>query len=486
VISVALYQTIQEWHSSGVGTREIARRLKIDVKTVRRHLRKIEAGILAPKRSSPVSKLDPFSERIAELAATGCTAWNVHVALADDPLYDASYELVKKRVAHIRQHDPRVYERLEHLPGAEMQADFGELVRVQHQGHLVRVWAYVAVWPYSRYRYAEVVLDQSVPTFLSAMQNGIFAAGAIAERISIDNLGAAVLREHFQERGYQREFSAFCKHFGTLPNAVRPRTPTDKGAVENGVGVLKRALKGRTFEQLDRLRPAVKAIIDELNNRPSSLDHRRASDLILQERRGDLPERFPIANWSEHRVRTDCHVQVRSNFYSVPHKLVGKVVVVRVEAETLTVYDDFAVVARHERRIGRGETVTDRQHYPEHKRKSSQEVHRERSERIRSVGTGTAAFYAGLLASREHVHSDSYRALVKIIESTPGVDLDRACARAAHFGNFTINALRQILDQRLFERPLDDLSVIVPSKSSDLVGIRRLEAYTEIVGGWPC
>jgi len=69
VISVALYQTIQEWHGSGVGRREIARRLKIDVKTVRRYLRKIEAGILMPKRSSPVSKLDPFLDRITELAA---------------------------------------------------------------------------------------------------------------------------------------------------------------------------------------------------------------------------------------------------------------------------------------------------------------------------------------------------------------------------------------------------------------------------------
>jgi hypothetical protein len=84
------------------------------------------------------------------------------------------------------------------------------------------------------------------------------------------------------------------------------------------------------------------------------------------------------------------------------------------------------------------------------------------------------------------VHSDSYRALVKIIESTPGVDLDRACARAAHFGNFTINALRHIIDLRLFERPPDDLSIIVPSESRDLVGVRRLEAYSEIVGGWPC
>ncbi len=488
MISVALYQTIQEWHGSGVGRREIARRLKIDVKTVRRYLRKIEAGILVPKRSSPVSKLDPFLERITELAASGLTAWNIYVALREDPSFDASYELVKKRVAQLRQHEPRVFERLQHLPGAEMQADFGELVRVQHQDHVVRVWAYVAVWPYSRFRYAEVVLDQSVPTFLSAMQNGIFAAAAIPERISIDNLGAAVLREHFHERGYQREFSAFCKHFDTLPNAVRPRTPTDKGAVENGVGVLKRSLKGRTFETLEQLRRAVKAIIDELNDRLSSLDHRRPNDLILQERRLDLPERFPIASWSEHQVRTDCHVQVRLNFYSVPYKLVGKVVVVRVDAETVTAYNDFAVVARHERCHGRGQTITDRQHYPEHKRKSWQEVHRERAERIRSIGAGTAAFYAGLLASRDHVHSDSYRALVKIIETTPGADLDRACARAAHFGNFTINALRQIIDQRLFERPLDDLSIVIPgtSESRDLVGVRRLQAYSEIVGGWPC
>ncbi len=294
MISVALFQTIQEWHGGGVEKREIARRLKVDVKTVRRMIRKIEAGALAPARSSPGSKLDPYAERIIELAASGRTAWNVHLALHEDPAFTASYELVKKRVARLRRRDPRVYERLEHRPGAEMQADFGELARVQHQGRLVRVWAYVAVWPYSRYRYAEVVLEQSVPTFLSAMQNGIVAATAIPERISVDNLAAAVLREHFHERGYQREFSAFCKHFGTLPNAVRPRTPTDKGAVENGVGVLKRALRGRSFATLDDLQKAVSTTINELNDRPSALDHRRPNDLIVHERRGDVPERFPI------------------------------------------------------------------------------------------------------------------------------------------------------------------------------------------------
>jgi hypothetical protein len=106
--------------------------------------------------------------------------------------------------------------------------------------------------------------------------------------------------------------------------------------------------------------------------------------LIAAERRHALPDVYPIAHWKEHRVRTDCHVQVQRNFYSVPYKLVGKVVVVRLDAMTVTVYYDFEVVARHERRLGRGETVTDRAHYPVHKQQATQDIHRDRVDRVRA------------------------------------------------------------------------------------------------------
>jgi hypothetical protein len=75
---------------------------------------------------------------------------------------------------------------------------------------------------------------------------------------------------------------------------------------------------------------------------------------------------------------------------------------------------------------------------------------------------------------------------LKLIESTPTADLDRACARAAHFENFSIDALRRIIEQRLFDRPLDDLSIAVSQTSGTLLAVRRLEAYTELFGGWPC
>jgi transposase len=138
VISMALFQTIREWHSQGVSKREMSRRLGIDIKTVRRIVAKIETGAQGPVRQPSGSKLDAYADHIVSFAASGRTAWSIYVALREDPAFVGSYELVKKRVAQLRKRDPRVFERLDHAPGAEMQADFGELCRVCHQGQRVR------------------------------------------------------------------------------------------------------------------------------------------------------------------------------------------------------------------------------------------------------------------------------------------------------------------------------------------------------------
>jgi hypothetical protein len=170
----------------------------------------------------------------------------------------------------------------------------------------------------------------------------------------------------------------------------------------------------------------------------------------------------------------------------VPYHLVGKRVVVRLDATSVTAFNDLFVVARHERCLSRGRTVTDREHYPAHKRKSTQEIHFERIARIRSVGPGAAAFYSGLLRSRDHVHSDAHRALVRLIEHTDVNDLDRACARAAHFGNYTLDALRSILERRLFELPLDDLSITPAPAAPQIAIVRPLSAYAELLSGASC
>ena len=483
MIRLELFQTIRLWHEQGMARREIARRLHVDVKTVRRNLEKIQAGATQPFRRSSGSKLSPFVEGIEEWVAQGRSAWSIYCDLRDDPAFVCSYELVKKYVARIRMHEPKVFERLEHPPGAEAQVDFSSLPPVDIDGRAVRPHAFAMIWPHSHWRYQTVVLDQTVPTFLRCIQEGIRASGAVPQRLVPDNLRSAVLRRQLDIRPYQRNFADFCAHYGMAPAPCRPHRPTDKGAVENAIGTLKKFLNGRRFSTVEELRAIVARHMGLVNDRPHALTGKRPADLIATERRGDLPEPFPLAHWSEHRVRADCHVQVRTNFYSVPYRLVGKRIVVRLDAQMVTLYDDLVEVARHARSYGRGVSITDRGHYPEQKRLSSHEIHARREARIRAIGPGAAAFLHGLGQTRDRVHSDLYRALLRLIDAHDARVVELACRRAAHFGNYDVGALGQIIARKLFELPLDDLTQVPALPAPAIEIVRPLEAYTALFGG---
>ena len=486
MVRLEIFQTIAVWHRQGMPLREMARRLELDIKTVRRIVAKIEGGAKQPTYKARRSKLDQFTERISELAATGRTARSIYGELSEAASFAASYDLVRRWVARLRRRDPKVYERLEHPPGAEAQVDFAKLGRVRCGERTVTAHAFIMTWPHSHYVYEDVVIDQTVPTFLGAIQDGIWESGSAPSRLTPDNLASAVLRRQLGLRPYQRDFANFCAHYDIAPSPARPRTPTDKGSVERGVRTLRSYLKGRSLATYELLRKAVKHHMGLMNLATHSVTGKRPVDLIWRERRGELPSPYPLARWGEYRVRTDCHIQVRHNFYSVPYRLVGKKVAVRVDRESIAVYDDLEQVALHERCHDRGKNITDRSHYPAHKRVASQDIRAERVARIRAVGPCAADFLHGLLRSREYVHSDLYRELVKIVNRYDHVVVEQACRRAIHFGAFELAKLRHILERRLYELPLDDLfsaSVALTPATSSIDLVRPLEAYSLLYGG---
>jgi transposase len=100
VISVAEFDSIANYHAQGMSQREIARRLGIDPKTVRRNLRKIRAGATEPQRTSPGSKLDPFRDRVKALGDEGWTAWSIHQELSAEPEYDNRYQEAAQCSSH--------------------------------------------------------------------------------------------------------------------------------------------------------------------------------------------------------------------------------------------------------------------------------------------------------------------------------------------------------------------------------------------------
>jgi transposase len=152
VVRLEIFQTIAAWHREGMALREMARRLTLNIKTIRRIVGNIEAGAKQPTYKRRASKLACFQERIAELAATGRTAWSIYSELNTEPSFSGSYDLVKRRVRKLRAPDPKVYERLEHPPGAEAQVDFAKLARVRWGARTVTAWAFIMTWPHSGVR----------------------------------------------------------------------------------------------------------------------------------------------------------------------------------------------------------------------------------------------------------------------------------------------------------------------------------------------
>jgi hypothetical protein len=184
---------------------------------------------------------------------------------------------------------------------------------------------------------------------------------------------------------------------------------------------------------------------------------RRPIDLLEEEREHLLPlpeESFETAIWGHYRVRKDCHVHVRGNFYSVPHDYVGEQVAVRLTEDTVEAHAEVAVIARHDRVHGHGETVTDQAHYPATKRLATQEIRRRRIDRVRSAGPSAAEFL-GRLREGRMVFADQLARMDRLCSRFGPEAVERACQRALHF-DATGSALRleRILERGLHEREL--------------------------------
>jgi transposase len=461
VIAVHQFLAIKALLEQGVPKKEIARRVGVDPRTVRKWARRVAAeGGPQPLRAVVPLALDPFREQIAERVGRGWTAVQIHRELLGRKDFTASYATVRRLAKALRVEAPDVYCRMRFAPGEEAQVDFAHVGRMDAgEGRLVAVHLLVVTLCFSRLLYAELLLDQTVPSFLGGLRRAFEFFGGAPARVKPDNLRSAVLVDQLGQRHYQEDFFRFCRHYGTVPDAARPYTPTDKGRVERSISYARQSLlRGRAPTPLATARGDLAAWRDGVANvRLHGTTQRRPVDLFEEERTALRPlpaEPYEVAVFGLHRVRKDCHVHVRGNFYSVPWRLVGDEVLVRLTETHVSVLAGEERVAHHARAAGRGQDVTDRSHYPPFQREATQEVHRRRTEEIRSAGP-SAADYLGRLVQGRRVRADDVLALTRLLGTHGAAAFDAACRRAVHFDAIDGAAtLERILERGLQDQPL--------------------------------
>jgi transposase len=92
VISMGQFLSVRALHEEGVAKKAIARQLGIDVRTVRKYVRRLKSGAREPERARVRSKLDPFAELIEAKVAQGLSAVQIHQDPKHEPGFEASYD----------------------------------------------------------------------------------------------------------------------------------------------------------------------------------------------------------------------------------------------------------------------------------------------------------------------------------------------------------------------------------------------------------
>lgn len=240
------------------------------------------------------------------------------------------------------------------LPGQVVMIDYsgdGLPLYKKGSGESTTAQLFVGVLACSGYIFATLTPRQTAEDWLDAQIEMLDAIGGVPEEIWLDNSTSLVLKADKYRPVFRQEYVHFCDHYNTLPVAVRPGMPRDKALVENAVKQCQRfilaRLKEQRFEDIGVANTAVRALLEELNNRP--LTGFEQSITRRQQYLDELPALKPLplvpydksAIYKVFKVQKNYLVRYKDARYSVPCDYVGKKVsvVIRPTAQTLQVFD---------------------------------------------------------------------------------------------------------------------------------------------------
>jgi transposase len=198
---------------------------------------------------------------------------------------------------------------------------------------------------------------------------------------------------------------------------ARVRKPRDKAKVEVGVQGVERwimaPLRHRTFFSLGELNVALREELERYNDRPLSREAgTRRSRFLKLERPALRPlplQRYEFATWKRAKVFLDYHIEHERHYYSVPYRLIGKSVDLRITAHTIEVYYRGQAVARHLKGSGSRRFITEPGHRPERHSAVIELSHERLLERAEAIGPATATLLISVGIVRPAIRSGGRR-----------------------------------------------------------------------------
>jgi transposase len=310
------------------------------------------------KRAIPLharSACEPHREWIEGQVKLGRNAVSIYQDLVERFGFTNKYNSVKRFVRGLKREDPKQFDRLEFLPGEEVQVDYGTGAKTLHStGKYRKPRLFVMTLKYSRRSFRKVVWKSSKETWAKLHEQAFRYFGGCTQYVVLDNLKEGVIKPDIYEPELNAVYAAMLEHYGVVADPARVRDPNRKGTVENAIQHTQdTALKGRTFESIERQN---EWLIHWEERWAAQRIHGRAKRQVEEMFQEEKPylKQLPLTSFRyfSQETRTvwdDGAIQVGKSYYSALPAPLYKKVIVRIYDTEIEIIDPVTmeVIRRH-------------------------------------------------------------------------------------------------------------------------------------------
>jgi transposase len=415
-------------------------------------------GLLEPAgsatgRAGRLSECAPFRDLILAKLDQGLSGQRIWQDLMAEHGFTHSYYSVLRFVQKLVPASELPFRRLECLPGAEAQVDFGAGATLKTaEGKRQRTHVFRIVLSHSRKAYSEAVTRQTTDAFITCLENAFAHFGGVPKTLVIDNLKAAVTKADWFDPELNPKIIAFCQHYGTVILPTKPYTPRHKGKVERGVDyVQENALKGRTFTTLEEENHFLLAWESGVaDTRIHGTTRKQVGQLFVNvEKPALLPlpqERFANFREAQRIVHRDGHVEVDKAYYSVPPEYLGHKVWARWDQRLVRVFNQcFELLATHVKHLPGSFSTLD-VHIHSAKISAVERGTRSLLQRAAQLGPHSETWAKAMLQERGITGVRPLLGFLGLAKRHPVPVLEDACEVAHRHGAYRLKSVRRLAE----------------------------------------
>ena len=279
--------------------------------------------------------------------------------------------------------------------------------------------------------------------------------GGCTDMVIPDNLRSGVSKACRYDPDLNPSYQQWAEHYLVAVVPARPYKPKDKAKAENAVLVVQRwilaRLRHHSFFSLAELNQCIRALLEDLNNRPFKQlpgCRRSAFEQFDKPALKPLPTQpYRYVAIKPVKVNIDYHVQYKDHSYSVPHQYVGERLELHASDTLVEIYFRRQLVATHPRKHTPGFT-TNPAHMPKRHRAQQQWTPGRLKRWAGDIGPDTRAWVSDQFEGREHPEQASYRVclgLLNLSKQYPATRLNAACRIANQASLMRLKQVKAIL-----------------------------------------